>query len=74
MTENIINKKEIKTDTMKKSERVSYSAIGGAIIAVSSLFLLALTATRVENNILPFIVVVVTIVLGFFLIWTAYKT
>lgn len=74
--ENIISKQEEITDDMKKNKIISifYSVVGGAVIAVSLLFLLALMITGIQNNILPLIALFITIIFGLILIWTAYKT
>lgn len=49
MTENIINEREIKVGTMRRVNRILYASLGGAIIAISAILLLAVISAGLKD-------------------------
>lgn len=71
-TENIINEQEIKTEFMKKKVKgLVIAAIGGAIAALSLTVLLGLivASVRIQEYFGTFLVLIVAIIVGFYLIF-----
>ena len=73
MTENYINKQDIKTDTMRKVEIRFFSAIGGAILALSLTLLVGLIVARIgiQENLGIYSLLTLAVIIGIYFIFGA---
>lgn len=71
MTENVITEHEIKIHSMKKGERIFFSSIGGAIVALSLTLLVGLIVARVgiQENLGIFLLLTAAVITGIYFIF-----
>ena len=71
---NLSGEQQIIPNTMRKKDRVAYSAIGGAILAVSLILLGTSFLMGLKENPPVLLVAIVTGAIGFYLVYSiAYK-